>query len=109
LRVLSMGYEADTIEKVERAKPSQAEMQAVAGDYVSDEAETKLEVVLTPKGLEIHQRPDTVYPLKPTYAGGFECELGSIRFLRDASGHVTGLSLGDSRMWDLRFQRVAAQ
>ena len=109
LRVLSMGYEADTIEKVERAKPSQAEMQAVAGDYVSDEAETKLEVVLTPKGLEIHQRPDTVYPLKPTYASGFECELGSIRFLRDASGHVTGLSLGDSRMWDLRFQRVAAQ
>jgi len=109
LRVLSMGYEADTFEKVERAKPSQAEMQAVAGDYISDEAETKLKVVLTPKGLEIHQRPDTVYPLKPTYAGGFECELGSIRFLRDASGHVTGLSLGDSRMWDLRFQRVAAQ
>ena len=109
LRVLSMGYEADTFEKVERAKPSQAEMQAVAGDYISDEAETKLKVVLTPKGLEIHQRPDTVYPLKPTYASGFECELGSIRFLRDASGHVTGLSLGDSRMWDLRFQRVAAQ
>jgi hypothetical protein len=81
-------------------------MQAMTGDYVSDEAETEFKVALTPKGLEIHQRPDIIYPLKPTYAGGFECKLGSVRFLRDASGRVTGLSLGDARMWDLRFRRV---
>jgi CubicO group peptidase (beta-lactamase class C family) len=109
LRIMEMGYEADTFDKVERAKPSQAEMQAVTGDYVSDEAETTLKVVLTPKGLEIHQRPDKVYPLKPTYADGFECDLGSIRFVRDASGHVTEMSLGDDSMWDLRLQKVEAK
>jgi hypothetical protein len=84
-------------------------MQAMIGDYVSDEAETTLKVVLTPKGLEIHQRPDTVYPLKPTYTDGFECELGSIRFVRDTSGHAIGMSLSDSRMWDLRLKKMEAR
>jgi hypothetical protein len=105
MRAFSMGYRTDIFDKVERAKPTQAEMQAMTGDYVSDEAETTLRVVLTPKGLEIHQRPDTVYPLKPTYADGFECELGSIRFVRDASGRVAGMNLSDSRMWDLGLKK----
>jgi hypothetical protein len=106
LRIMEMGYEMDIYDKVERAKPTQAEMQAMAGDYVSDDAETTLKVVLTSKGLEIHQRPDTVYLLKPTYADGFECDLGSIRFLRDTKGHIAEMSLGDSRLWDLRLKRV---
>jgi CubicO group peptidase (beta-lactamase class C family) len=106
LRIMDMGYEMDIFDKVERAKPTQDEMQAMAGDYVSDEAETTLKVVLTPKGLEIHQRPDTIYLLKPTYANGFECDLGSIRFLRDTKGHVAEMSLGDGRLWDLRLRRV---
>jgi hypothetical protein len=73
---------------------------------VSDEAETTLKVVLTPKGLEIHQRPDTVYPLRPTYADGFDCDLGSIRFLRDTKGHIAEMSFGEGRLWDLRLKRV---
>jgi hypothetical protein len=109
MRAMSMGYQTDIFEKVEHSKPTQAEMQAMIGDYVSDEAETTLKVVLTPKGLEIHQRPDTVYPLKPTYTDGFECELGSIRFVRDTSGHAIGMSLSGSRMWDLRLKKMEAK
>ncbi len=109
LRVKSYGFALGLFDKVERSAPSQSEMQAMTGDYVSEEAETTLKLVLTPKGLEIHQRPDIVYPLTPTYAEGFDSQLGSIRFLRGADGRVTGLSLGDSRMWDLRFQRVEAK
>ncbi len=109
LRVKSYGFELDSFDKVDRSSPSRAEMQAMTGEYVSDEAETDFKVVLAAKGLEIHQRPDVVYPLTPTYAGGFSSELGSIRFLHDANGRITGLSLGDSRMWDLRFRRVEAQ
>jgi CubicO group peptidase (beta-lactamase class C family) len=109
MRAMSMGYQTDIFDKVEHSKPTQAEMQAMIGDYVSDEAETTLKVVFTPKGLEIHQRPDTVYPLKPTYTDGFECELGSIRFVRDTSGRVTGMSLSDSRMWDLRLKKMEAK
>jgi CubicO group peptidase (beta-lactamase class C family) len=106
LRIMSMGYGMDTFDKVERAKPAQADMQAMTGEYVSDEAETTLKVVLTPKGLEIHQRPDTVYPLRPTYADGFDCDLGSIRFLRDTKGHIAEMSFGEGRLWDLRLKRV---
>jgi CubicO group peptidase (beta-lactamase class C family) len=109
LRVLDYGFELETFDRVDRATPSEAEMQAMTGDYVSDEAETEFNVALTPKGLEIHQRPDIIYTLRPTYAGGFDSKLGSVRFLRDASGRITGLSLGDSRMWDLRFRRVEAK
>jgi len=106
LRVKAYGLELETFDRVERAKPSESDMQRLAGDYVSDEAEAEFHIVLGEKGLEIHQRPDTVYPLKPTYAGGFSSELGSVQFLRDASGKITGLSLGNARAWDLHFRRV---
>jgi len=109
MRAMLMGYQTDIFDKVEQINPTHAEMQAMTGDYVSDEAETTLKVVLTPKGLEIHQRPDTVYPLNPTYADGFQSELGSILFVRDASGHVTGMSLSGPRMWDLRLKRMEAK
>ena len=72
LRVLAYGFELETFDRVNHAIPSEAEMQAMTGDYVSDEAETEFNVALTPKGLEIHQRPDIIYPLTPTYAGGFD-------------------------------------
>jgi hypothetical protein len=106
LGVRAYGLELETFDRVERAKPSEAEMKLMAGEYVSEEAETASHVVLAVNGLEIHQRPDAVYPLKSTYAGGFNCELGSVRFLRDASGNVTALSLGNARAWDLRFRRL---
>lgn len=109
MRAVSMGYESDTFDKVERATPTRDEMQAMTGDYVSDEAETTLKVVLTSKGLEIHQRPDKVFTLKSTYVDGFECQLGSIRFVRDGSGHVSEMSLSDSRVWDLRLKRADAK
>jgi CubicO group peptidase (beta-lactamase class C family) len=106
IRAVSMGYESDSFDKVPRATPSPSDLQALTGDYVSDEAETTLTVVLTPTGLEIHQRPDTVDPLTPTFKDAFDSELGGVRFLRDPSGHVTEMSLGSGRVWDLRLRRV---
>ena len=106
MSIVEMGYESNVFDKVERAHPSHDDMQVFVGDYVSDEAETTLTVALTSKGLELHQRPDAVHPLTPDYADAFDSELGIIRFLRDAKGRVTGLSVGESRVWDLRFRKV---
>ncbi len=106
IRVVSTGYESDTFDKVPRAAPTPSDLKAMTGDYVSEEAETTLTVVLTPTGLEIHQRPDTVYPLTPTFKDAFDSDLGGIRFLRDPSGHVTEMSMGSGRVWDLRLRRV---
>jgi hypothetical protein len=85
--------------------PSRADLEAMAGEYASDEAELNLKVTLEQNGLMIHRRPDTVIPLAPTYADGFSSSLGSVRFIRDSGGHVTEMSIGEDRVWDLRLRR----
>ncbi len=96
----------DSYEKVERANPSRADLEAMIGEYTSDEAETTLKVALEQNGLVIHQRPDRTIPLTPTYRDGFSCSLGSVRFIRDSGGRVIEMSIGGSRVWDLRLPRA---
>jgi hypothetical protein len=107
-RMLSGGEVADSYEKVEQVNPSRADLQAMTGDYASDEAEIILKVALEQNGLVIHRRPDTVIALTPTYRDGFSCSLGSVRFIRDAAGRVIEMSVGGPRVWDLRLRRVQA-
>ena len=95
-------------EKVERAHPSRADLESMTGEYASDEAEVTLKVEMAQDRLVIRRRPDTTLPLTPTCQDGFSSPLGSVRFLRDSSGRVTELSVGESRVWDLRFRRVTA-
>ena len=96
----------NTYEKVEPAHPTAGDLAAMAGTYTSDEAELTLKVELESGKLVIHRRPDATFALTPTYRDGFSSSLGSIRFLRDAAGQITELSVGDARVWDLRFERV---
>jgi hypothetical protein len=98
----------DYYEKVEPANPSRADLKEMTGAYYSDEAEVELKVALEPDGLVIHRRPDTRIPLTPTYRDGFKSSLGSVRFLRGAAGNVTELSIGEGRVWDIRFHRIVA-
>jgi CubicO group peptidase (beta-lactamase class C family) len=106
---LRIASEMDVVyyEKVERASPTRAELEAMTGDYASDEAEVTLTVKLEGDRLVIHRRPDAKFPLTPTYKDGFSSQLGSVRFLRDASGRITEMSLGESRVWDLRLRPLA--
>jgi hypothetical protein len=106
MKVVAESDPNQVYEKVERANPSRAELEGLAGEYVSDEAEVTFKVELQNEHLVIRRRPDTIIPLTPAYRDGFTCSLGSIRFLRDSSGRITELSLGESRVWDLRFRRL---
>ena len=93
----------------ERVEPwTSTELNEFAGVYASDEAEVTLRVVLENGSLVIHRRPDASFPLKPTYTDAFESQLGNIHFLRDAAGKIVAFSLGESRVWDLRFTRQGA-
>jgi len=91
----------------QRLAPTAAELQALTGTYVSDEAETTFVAVVADGALTLKRRPDAVIRLTPTAtadvftAGG----LGTITFRRDASGRVTALSVRQDRVWDLRFER----
>ena len=93
-------------EKVEPADPTRADLEPLIGEYVSDEAEVTFKITLEQDRLVLHRRPDTSIPLTPTYRDAFSSSAGSVRFLRDAAGHVTEMSIGEDRMWDLRLRRV---
>jgi len=99
-------YGDDVWERVEPWTP--ANQSAFVGVYASDEAETVLRVVVENGNLAIHRRPNSSFTLKPTYTDAFECSLGNVRFLRDATGKIAALSLSGPRVWDLRFTRDAA-
>jgi CubicO group peptidase (beta-lactamase class C family) len=93
-------------EQVAAAKPSAHDLEAYVGAYVSDEAETELRASVEHGTLVLERRPDTTIVLKPLYADAFDApQLGTVIFRRDAAGRVTGLSVSQDRVWDLRFTR----
>jgi CubicO group peptidase (beta-lactamase class C family) len=96
-------YGEDVWERVYQWTP--ADLSPFAGAYSSDEAETVLTVAVENGKLSIHRRPNSSFALKPTYTDAFDSPLGSVRFLRDTTGKIVALSLGESRVWDLRFTR----
>ncbi len=79
-----------------------------AGSYASDETRATYRVaveggVLT---LRIDSWPDTSLTLSAIYRDAFSSDGMLVRFRRGADGQVNEVSLGDSRMWDLRAARV---
>jgi CubicO group peptidase (beta-lactamase class C family) len=112
--------QVEMYERVERATPTAADLQAYAGTYVSDEAETTLRAVVDGGKLVLERRPDTKMVLTPLYADAFSsnrngsgdpdesgsnAQLGTVVFRRDAAGRVTALSVVQERVWDLRFTK----
>jgi CubicO group peptidase (beta-lactamase class C family) len=98
---------SEVYERVERWKPTAAEVKALSGRYASGEAETELTVAVSGADLKIARRPDTTLTLQPVYKDAFEAKgLGLIRFRRDGQGRATGLSVTVDRVWDLRFAKV---
>ena len=96
----------DIFEKVEAAKPSLDQLRALAGNYINDEIETTLSVVVDGDALVIKRRPDTRIALRPIYPDAFNGGgLGTVIFRRGSDGQVSGLSVSQDRVWDLRFAR----
>jgi CubicO group peptidase (beta-lactamase class C family) len=96
-------YGEDTWERAQPWTPTS--LDAFTGSYYSDEVETAFTISIDKGQLLLQRRPNAAYALKPTYTDAFHSPLGSIRFLRDSTGKVVTLSLGESRVWDLRFSR----
>ena len=80
-------------------RPAPEQLAAFAGTYTSDEIETTLRVAVEDGRLVIHRRPADAIPLTPSGADAFNSSLGTVRFLGNE------LSVHESRVWDLRFQR----
>jgi CubicO group peptidase (beta-lactamase class C family) len=84
-------------------KPTAAQLNALAGSYWSDEAETLLIAAIGDNGLVIRRRPDTILELTAIGPDKFRSSMGTITFTRNASGAVESLSVNQDRVWDLRF------
>jgi CubicO group peptidase (beta-lactamase class C family) len=78
-----------------------------AGEYYSPDAEVTYHAVVQDGSLYFRRRPDTRLVLESVGDDTFRTSgLGTIRFIRDGSGHVTQFSVQQARVYDLRFDRV---
>jgi CubicO group peptidase (beta-lactamase class C family) len=96
-------------ERVEMAHPAASELAALAGEYESSETGTKLRLSAghNPGEMVYQLGAQTPVPIKPTFRDAFETpSRSSIYFIRDASGKVIALSVGEDRVWSLRFDRI---
>jgi CubicO group peptidase (beta-lactamase class C family) len=105
LRVTDEFGTGDDYERVEPWKPGVQELKPIAGRYVSDEIPTSAVLVLEGDRLVVKRDPATAMPLTPVFPDGFSSPGGWVVVRRDASGRVTGFSVNQDRVWDLRFTR----
>jgi CubicO group peptidase (beta-lactamase class C family) len=89
--------------------PNATQLAAYAGEYYSPDAETTFVVSVQNGGLVIFRRPATRMLLTPAGEDEFTASVGRIKFIRNASGAVTQLSVQQDRVFDLRFDRVNAR
>ena len=79
----------------------------MAGRYTSDELQTTVTVALDGGRLVIQRGPQGTIALTPVFPDGFSSGLGWIVVRRDGAGKVSGFSVNQDRVWDLRFARQA--
>jgi CubicO group peptidase (beta-lactamase class C family) len=85
--------------------PSAEQLNALAGTYWSDEAETMLTAAVDQGALVLRRRPDTVIKMTAIGPDKFRGSIGTVTFIRNASGAVDALSVNQDRVWDLRFTK----
>jgi len=109
VRLLAADGDTVRYERVAPFEPTAAQLAEYVGTYVSDEAEGTLVVSVDQGKLRLSDRYGRpLDSFTPAYADAFGLGTPGIRFLRDAKGHITALSVRESRAWDVRFVRQPA-
>jgi CubicO group peptidase (beta-lactamase class C family) len=105
LRVTDEFGTADDYERVEPWKPALQELKPIAGRYVSDELQLTVNLTLDGDRLVVNRGPAATLQLNPVFPDGFQSGAGWVVLRRDGAGRVTGFSVNQERVWDLRFTR----
>lgn len=92
-------------EAAEAATPSAAELSQYAGAYVSEEIDPVYRIVLEGDKLRLTRLKAKADTLRPTVRDVFAGDIGTVRFKRDASGHITGFTLNAGRIQNFHFSR----
>ncbi|HEX4932614.1 MAG TPA: hypothetical protein VFV33_05500, partial [Gemmatimonadaceae bacterium] len=77
-----------------------------AGSYHAPELDTRLVIRLDGGRLVARLSPDETLTLVPFYRDGFRLGPATVRFVRDATGKVTGLRAFAGRARNVRYDRV---
>ena len=106
LKLIDVYGSVEPHERVAAADLKPRPLADYAGEYVSSEAEVTFTAAVENDTLVLKRRPDTMIQLAPVYADGFGGGVGFVRFQRNGSGQVTGLSISQDRVWDIRFAKT---
>jgi len=94
------------LEPVGDFEPTAAQLTEYPGTYRSPEAEAVYRVEIEDGALVLKNRYGEGRQLTPVYRDAFTASRRTFIFHRDGAGQVTGMSWSESRVWDLRFERM---
>lgn len=92
--------------KIDPADTVGVRPQEYEGRYRSDELQVTYTLAARDGRLTVRLPPDAAITLRPMYRDGFGGPGRTVRFLRDASGRVTGLRVFAGRALDVRFRKL---
>jgi CubicO group peptidase (beta-lactamase class C family) len=87
--------------------PGGAELAEYTGTYVSEEIDPLYRVVMDEGKLSLVRLKHEAETLRPTVRDAFTGEIGTVRFERDANGHVSGFVLNAGRIQNFHFRKRA--
>lgn len=91
----------------ERWKPTEAQLQGLAGRWHQPEIDANWTAKVEKGALVMELRPGTQFTLVPAYVDAFEGgAYGTVWFTRDKKGNATTMHLGSTRVWNLVFNRT---
>lgn len=99
------GGKPSVFEVVEAATPGSAELGEYAGAYVSEEIDPVYRIVLEGDKLSLVRLKRKADTLQPAVRDVFTGDIGTVRFLRDAGGHISGFVLNAGRIQNFHFTK----
>lgn len=82
------------------------ELSGFAGNYRSGEADAYWKITLRAGKLYVWQRPGREFDLQPTYRDGFDSPAGSLFFIRNKKGMITGFRNSTWRARGVLFEKL---
>ena len=91
----------------EASSPTAAELHDYPGAYVSEEIDPVYRIVLDGDKLSLVRLKHEAENLRPAVRDVFTGQIGTVRFVRDANGHVAGFVLNAGRILNFHFTKRA--
>lgn len=101
---LRIGSEAaDVYLRAEPFTPARAQLDEFAGVYRSDEMDAVFRMVVKDDQLRLERLKSAPAALEPLVANTFRAPIGTIEFVRDSAGRVSGFVLESGRLRHVKF------